>query len=417
MALEHRSFFHHLTPSQKKTGLLLLFAILGILLTPKIGFYWDTRSWVTWTRAIGEFGLREVYSHSDCNYLPGFLYVLQFFSLFNPPDNDFLAKIIVLKTIVFLFEVFVLRFIFIRTPKIPLWAMALLLINPALWFNSLIFAQVDGIHSGLCVMSIFYLHEKKPGKGLLSFILALFFKLQSILFLPIFGLLWAVLILKLPIQRSLRSIFPAVLLSFLLLLPFRLDEVWHVVTHSIGYFNRVSMNAYNIWYLISPSDPYEIKDTSDYLFHTTYRTLGTILFIASTGFIYWLAFYKRKIAHILQNIREMGMEKWGLLGAYSTLCFFFFFTQMHERYIHPAVLFGLVYSLHSRKWLGFILVSIAYPLNMDRIVRFFSLHDIIPNIEIVIAGIYLIALGIWTFNLLDLFIFKRQPGLSPLKSI
>jgi len=51
------------------------------------------------------------------------------------------------------------------------------------------------------------------------------------------------------------------------------------------------------------------------------------------------------------------------------LLFFFFCTQMHERYSHPAIFFLVLYSILSRKWYIGLLGSLAYLLNIDGVLR------------------------------------------------
>jgi hypothetical protein len=72
-----------------------------------------------------------------------------------------------------------------------------------------------------------------------------------------------------------------------------------------------------------------------------------------------------------------------LSAAVISLSFFFFNTQMHERYSHPAMIFLFFYAAFSKQFGPYILVSIAYLLNMERILLYFTVphHTVIFSPE------------------------------------
>jgi len=74
---------------------------------------------------------------------------------------------------------------------------------------------------------------------------------------------------------------------------------------------------------------------------------------------------------------------------------------MHERYVHPAIVLMATYSFLSKRYVPFILLSIAYFLNLERICWYLNLHhDTYMNGFIfkprLIAGIYLITI-LWSY--------------------
>src|SRR5690606_18915889 len=50
------------------------------------------------------------------------------------------------------------------------------------------------------------------------------------------------------------------------------------------------------------------------------------------------------------------------------LCFYFFYfnTQMHERYMQPAVILFFFYAVYSRNYIPYILISIAYLMSLEK---------------------------------------------------
>ena len=82
----------------------------------------------------------------------------------------------------------------------------------------------------------------------------------------------------------------------------------------------------------------------------------------------------------------------GLLGL-SVLAFFFFSTQMHERYTFPAFYFIAFIALQSRWWWLFGVFSMAYLLNNERALPHFLNGVTYDPVESpAVAVLYLIVL-------------------------
>ena len=58
-----------------------------------------------------------------------------------------------------------------------------------------------------------------------------------------------------------------------------------------------------------------------------------------------------------------------------TLNFYFFNTEMHERYVHPVVLLSGLYCIIEGEYYLFIVLSIAYVLNLERVMNYLQLHN------------------------------------------
>ena len=198
-------------------------------------------------------------------------------------------------------------------------------------------------------------------------------------------------------------------ICLLILLPFLLANQFlnflNVFTVAINYFPFVSLHAYNLWYLLFPfKDPMNISDTLLFL-GITYKAWGHFLFlIYSIGIILPLiAIIKKQFNRSLKvSFNKRELEIILLCCVMLPLIFFFFNTQMHERYGHPAIIFAGAYAILSRKYILFILLSVAMVLNMEGLIYYFQLpqywykHSLIFN-ERFIALIYLIAIiiGFW----------------------
>ena len=85
------------------------------------------------------------------------------------------------------------------------------------------------------------------------------------------------------------------MVELLLLLPFLnnggIGKITNIVTHTVGLYDKLSICAFNIWYLITRSNPYFIKDTDTY-FLLSYKAIGFIMF-AIAGLIVWIPLAKK----------------------------------------------------------------------------------------------------------------------------
>ncbi len=124
------------------------------------------------------------------------------------------------------------------------------------------------------------------------------------------------------------------------LLPFfyfhKVSKVIEVILKAVGEYPYLSMNAYNLWWLVSWGKARWVSDTHFFLNLFTYRTLGTILLGI---FIILLLKYLFK--------REKDEQAVFLSCALAIFAFFMLPTEMHERYIVPVFAFLLLAVVKS----------------------------------------------------------------------
>jgi Gpi18-like mannosyltransferase len=246
------------------------------------------------------------------------------------------------------------------------------LINIAVLYNTLVWGQVDEIISFFMILSLYYLLKNKPLAGLLAFLLGVNFKLQSIIFFPI------VLFIAVPmyIGKNWKTMFMdlsfLILVQFVIFLPFiatgKINMVLNVLLNLVDSQPNISANAYNLWFVILGKDARNGLD-SNIFYVFTYKQWGLALFFVMSFFAL-LPLFINSLKSIIQKTKlnfnhQLVILSFGIIP----LIFFFFCTQMHERYCHAAIIFVVLYSIISRKWyLGF-LVSMAYFLNLDAVLR------------------------------------------------
>jgi hypothetical protein len=97
----------------------------------------------------------------------------------------------------------------------------------------------------------------------------------------------------------------------------------------------------------------------------------TTSFIALTPLLI-ITFRKRNDEVILYSNNQNTLNIIFLSCGLIPLLFFFFNTQMHERYSHPAFLFIFAFSYVNKNYIPLLLFSIAYFLNLDGVLHEFN---------------------------------------------
>jgi Gpi18-like mannosyltransferase len=357
--------------SLKRTRIevFLLFA-LYLLLLPRVYMDYDMGFWRQWALYIHEHGLSAAYSGtSPINYFPVFVYGLYVYDLLQGTEANIIIHINDIKVLFVCFDflpVVVLACFRQRilSYKIPY---LYLLLNIAYVFNSLVWGQIDSIYTSLAflamVTAIFY-----PVTGILLYLLALNTKPQAIEFLPVMALVIYYSVRH--IKTILAALAGLIALQLVLLLPFisngGVTRLADIALHSVGRYNNLSICAFNMWYLITRDNPYFIKDTDVY-FLLSYKAIGLILFTASVlMLVIPLAKKIRRLRTAGMAFDETGYQALFLGTGLLCLYFFYFNSQMHERYAQPIILFFFFYSVASGNYKLYILASIPYFLSLDK---------------------------------------------------
>jgi Gpi18-like mannosyltransferase len=348
--------------------LLLLFVVLVVLL-PTRGMWIDFEYWTNWAVKIHRHGLVNVYDDGTTDYHPIFLYVLYIYGLLQGSEELIVSNINNIKIFGLLFDFLPIVVLCAFRKKLINTSIPhlFLLLNVAYLFNSLIWGQIDSVHTNLSFLALLF-GFTNPILSAFLFAVALGTKLQAIIYLPVLAIIWLYSIKN---TRALVLLLVTILLTlFVICLPFimagKLPQLWHVVTGAMGRYPYVSICAFNLWYIISTGDLGTRPDTSIY-FIFSYKQIGLFLFMlfsAATLLPFLFRMLRLKLAkHIVDsNTQKMLMLAAGLVAFY----FFYFNTQMHERYASPIVIFFFFYAVFSKNYILYILASISYFLTLDK---------------------------------------------------
>ncbi|WP_337044008.1 hypothetical protein [Emticicia sp. 17c] len=392
----------------------ILFYTLLIAIIPHTGFYFDlNKDWPRWSYYAFEHGLSQIYN-SDTNYMPFYLHGLYWFGKLQGSKELIYANSYQLKYFFLLFDfggAIALAWALRKYYTIK-FAEYLLLFNLGYLYCSVIWGQLDSMPTTIVILAIICLFERKLLWAAFFGTLAVYVKLQAIIFLPFF-----VILLIYQLSRKfdkwllVKMIGISVLTQLWLLSPFIWGGTfWNfvkVVRESVGFFPRVSWHAYNFWYLVIKQDPTLLNDTLPFA-GLTYKKWGFILFFGSSALVFipllWQTYINIKTKKLLDA--NYYALLW-LTAATTATLFFFVNTQMHERYSYPAIALYFAYALISGEYALFALISVAHLANVDGMNKYFGLNPFKPEYTALIFGLILlisfVKLFIWAKNLKNIY--------------
>lgn len=368
------------------SGLIAIYVLLYItyiVILPKDGHGADMFCWKEWTKHLFTNGLGDAYK-SWTDYLPLYQYFLWAFGHVQGSVERIEQNIYLLKTVTIAFEFiggyYLIKLIKNRfdNPYEPVMYSMFYFLNIAIFYNSVIWGQIDGILATFLFISFYFALKEKVNLSLILLVLAINLKLQAIIFIPIIGLMSLPSMIK---QFNLKNLTLWVgsvfTIQLLILLPFIVkDDIGRVLSVIVGSFGKypvISMNAYNFWFWFFKGSLMQIPDSTKFL-GITCKHWGLIIFFA-TSLVALFPLIKAAYLKIVKQSEELiSIEKLLLISSLIPLLFFFFNTQMHERYSHPALIFIISYSIISKNFIPSVIICIAYLLNMEDVLRYLHLE-------------------------------------------
>lgn len=398
-------------------ALYLMVYLLIIHYMPNVSYPTDIEFWRHWTKRIFEHGIGSIYQNDiyvdkgyTANYPPLIYYVFWVFGKLQGSTDAIYNNIQQLRYFVLLFDFAgaISIILIARKTTFTFLAPLLLLLNLGYMYNTVFWGQVDSIHTTFVLYSLLFALWQRPVGSFVMFTLALNMKLQSIIFVPPMLLLWVPLIAKQP-KQTLVSVLAVLFIQTLLVLPFifngTLDKMFAMMFRAVDYYPTISMGADNIWYLVFGNRNLSEIDDNLLWMGVSYKHWGMLMFFAASALaLLSVALKGLKLLIQKQPFATDHLRLVSLSMALVAVSFFFFNTQMHERYSHPAMVFFFIYAFFSRRYLPLILVSTAYFFNLDRLaVAFGHLnHNGFYYQPIFTASIYACAILLgWIYLYLD----------------
>jgi len=380
---------------------------------PNVHFEGDVHWWREWTLYIHQYGFSNAYNDPDINYQPGLLYLLRIYAWLCP--TTIVENIVVLKRLVFCFDVgavFLVAYVLKRYHRSPWWSL-LLLLNPGYLYNTLLWGQVDSMYTFFCFLSLVLLLEARPYAAIAAMAFSIMMKPQAVFMGPLLLLIYSGWLKEKPV-RVLNALLVFGLSWVIICSPFIINgQFSRLLELTFGVVDRmpsVSMHAYNIWYLIFPGKDLVWEPDNAIYGAYTLRGWGMLMFTAAL--VFTLVPFKKYFKHSFLIPYDQLKQQWPvfLLGAAAVnLVFFYFNTQMHERYIHAAVLLLGAYAFITGKYMPFVLISVAYFLSLDHLMHHCRFPDFVYQAILPYNPIFISLLFLLTLVLVWRQLFRRYP--------
>jgi len=223
---------------------------------------------------------------------------------------------------------------------------------PCMWHNSAAWGQMDGILALLLVLSLEAARRGRVGWMAAVAVAAMLTKPQAAMIAPI----WIVSLVRAARadrQAVARAVSAAFVVAVALLWPVRsrLDGVWDALAGAAKYYPFTHLNGFSAWFLQQPIDAPDLgqlarvyaRDDSAWLAGLKPRTIGLVAVIGIWTYVFVRA---RRVIGGADSI-----ERWiDWAARVLPLAFFVLATQMHERYLFPAVAIWLWAARPTAAW-------------------------------------------------------------------
>ncbi|MCL4374669.1 hypothetical protein M1523_02305 [Patescibacteria group bacterium] len=279
-----------------------------------------------------------------------------------------------------------------KSGRLPLVAAGLILFNPAFFYNSAYWGQIDVIPLFFITLAFYLLLEsKRTYWPVVCAALALLTKQTAIVFFPILALLYY---RRFRWFGSVKALLLFLLMTWAFLFPFCRPgsglfcpwiTYWQRILNQYGS-DYLTAHAFNFWGLITGLG--HVPDSISIVFGLSARSVGEILVILNTGVILYLLHKSRyRTIAIFQSL---------FLIPFAV---FLFATRMHERHLLLVLPFLLLFLLSKRQPLAvFIYLSLFHFYNLysgwwsphppDMIIRIFSYQPVVRVFIVVTIAAY-----------------------------
>jgi dolichyl-phosphate-mannose-protein mannosyltransferase len=384
-------------------AILVLALALRLFLAPTPGFVSDVAIDKGWAKSAAELGfVHSYYEQVGGNLLPDYpplgvgAYALVgkihawLVAPARPSEVEIDQRLFKAPGIVFDLATCVLLWALLRHARGERAGLAAALVyalHPAVVYESAVWGQSDALFT-FFVAAALYAHVR--GRDLLVpplFALGLLCKAQAIAFAPL------VLLLLVRRPRALvTGTLAAIAVVLVVAIPFlgnpaALAAVVRSYTTSVGRYPALSLNAYNLWWALY-ADAAIGKLDSDLLFGVvSCRTAGIALFAAASAGI--LASLAPSLLARERRDRVTCLAPF-FAAALIASAFHLLPTEMHERYMFPAMALGLpLVALGRRGAVLYTLSSLGFLLNLLGVLPFGPLDRALfaefPMLEVVVA--------------------------------
>lgn len=381
----------------KLLGVLLLGLAIRVLLMPRVGYGPDIGFWKSWLTYSTEFGISNVYALQlpGQTYPPVLLYMLWllgrlYLLIWPAADSAWLTAFVKVPAVAadLVAALLLARIARRRDSRLsPVHAASLVALNPVWIWLSAYWGQVDILHGGLVAGAWYAALAGAPGIGGALLAVAALTKPQGLLALPAVAMLIA--------RRSgsrglLRAIAVGAGCTIVICLPFLVKgyagRLFQIYAGAGNVYPILSLKAFNPWWIVTVVIGGRLgedlpSDAGTIVAGISPHWIGLGLFLAATV---WIV--------VRCAGRPEGSRAWRLLTL-QWLAFFLLPTQVHERYLAPALVSIAVAALFDRRSrILHALLSLAVMLNLLYVVP--GVAWVANAVRVVTLNGVLVALGL-----------------------
>lgn len=349
--------------------LIALALFLRVILVFNPGFEADVSFWKSWGLATYDKGIVEGMKVTNNNYPTPFAYTLGsmvwIYSLFKDPHNfnEFWSNTNVLFLgISKLFPIladFGIAAIIWKITKNRLFAL-FYLFNPLSLMDGAWWGQVDALGVFIFLLALLALLKTKNFLAGVLFMFAMMTKLQNMIYGPIFFLL---IFQRTGLTGLTQAVVGALIGFFGLNIEFvlsrNMDRVLASLTENYDYFPWMSLNAFNLWWIVTGAKGMATSDKLNILGLLNAKTVGLLLFSS----MYLFAMLRQFLSNEKTTLRSF-FESLIIVNA----AFFLFQTQSHDRYAFPLSVFLLLWAPFIKNFklftVCYVLFTLFYSYNL-----------------------------------------------------
>lgn len=376
-------------------ALLLVIALAVVLrvlaATVFTGYSTDISCFKGWAVAAYEKGFADFYtSGMFSDYPPGYMVVLWVLgwvrSVFQIDAGGALFTLLVkmpsilaeVSTAILAYKIAARRL----DRTFGLLCASFLLFNPAMFFNSSVWGQIDAVLTLFVVLALWFLVNERYIPAAAMFALAVIFKPQAIMFAPVVGLAYGYALFKKggfvkAVIGIVGGISAAAAVLAVFILPFTGSQplTWIVDKYAgtIGYYNYASINAFNVYTLLGLNWG-QIPAFMLFGHKIAYGTVALALICAAVVILQWRTREQRRFFDI---------------AAFLVISVFMLVQSMHERYMLAAcicLIFAYIYS-RDAAGLGFAAAFSIYAL-LNQMLTLYAETQVTPQMPtLILSGV------------------------------
>ncbi|OGG29490.1 hypothetical protein A2971_02245 [Candidatus Gottesmanbacteria bacterium RIFCSPLOWO2_01_FULL_46_21] len=446
-----------------------LSVFLRLILIPNPGFEADISFWKSWGLATLDLGMTGGIKVTNFNYPTPFAYVLGLvvwiYSLFADPHtfNEFWSNtntlfLFIAKLLPILADFGIAWLLLVipgltRNPRLvggqasssntgsrlggrddkTQWLYPVLasvyLLNPIALIDGAWWGQVDSLGVFIFLLAFVTALKNKPFLAGVIFMVAMMTKLQNMIYGPLFFLF---LYQTSGYNGLIRGVAGATLAFFGLNIEFLLAKnmtrVVGSLTENYDYFPWMSLNAFNLWWIVAGGKGMEVSDKLLAIGIADAKTVGLVLFSSFYLFSMLQQFFSSVIPGLTRNPRLVGGQASSsntgsrlsgrndntIKAFFESLiivnaAFFLFQTQSHDRYAFPLTVFLLLlapFYIKQIKILSvfYLLYTVFYSYNLHTALVMNYPNNGIPGLSTLRHPFFTIATSIALLGLFIVFL-------------